>query len=134
MALVTNELFSSAPGVGSQKRIGPRVIKVKEFAIEAGSPTIPKGALVSYETGAVDGWGAFRQAGANGAELMRGIAWPDDIELSATGEVLGQVMLRGLVHRDDIELNGETQPNVDIQLQTLARDLGIDVEGLADVR
>ena len=134
MALVTNELFSSAAGVGSQKRIGPRVIKVKEFAIEAASPTIPKGALVSYEAGAVNGWGPYVEAGANGAELMKGIAWPDDIVLSATGEVLGQVMLRGRVHRDDIELNGELQADVDAQLQTLARDLGIDVEGLTEVR
>ncbi len=134
MALQLNELFSSAAGKGSQKRIAPEVNKSKEFAIDAGAPLIEAGALVAYEAGAVNGWVEFDAAGANGQEIMAGVAWPDDIQTSATNEVLGQVLLAGRVHRDDIELNGQTQGNVDTQLQTIARTLNIHVDGLTDVR
>lgn len=130
MALVTNELFQSNSR-DPAKRIVAKEILPKQFA--SGTGTIPAGALVAFDT-SLGFWAPWSNAGANGRALMKGIAWPDPIELDAGGEVLGQVMLRGSAHRDDIELNGETQGDVDTELQEEARNLGIDIQGLTGVR
>lgn len=131
MALQARELFTSNAGPGSQKRIAPSVLKSKEFAL--GSGTLLAGTMVAFET-VIGHWVPWDSAGANGAEILKGILWPDDLVLAAADESLGMVLLEGRVHRDDIELNGQTQGNVDTELQTVARDLGIHVEGLVDVR
>lgn len=39
---------------------------------------------------------------ANGTQLIQGFVWPDAITLSASGEVLGNVVLAGRIHVDDI--------------------------------
>jgi len=134
MALKIRELFEQLAGEGSQKRIAPENNMPKEFATNAGSALIPAGALVAYEVGAVNGWVPFEAGGADGAEIMAGICWPDAIQLDDVGESIGQVMLTGRVHRDDIELNGELQADIDAQLRTVARTLNIHVDGLTDVR
>lgn len=131
MALGPNELFESSPGKGSQKRIAPTRNRPKEFAV--GSGTVLAGSLVAYET-VLAGWVPWVDGGANGAGVMAGILWPDDLTLDAGDETLAQVMLAGAVHRDDIELNGELQADVDAELQVVARTIDIHVEGLIDVR
>ena len=136
MALKTNELLTSAAGLGSQKRISPSEngLQTKRFENDAGAPTILAGSLVAYEAGAVNNWTSWDVAGANGAEIMAGVLWPDPITLHAADETLGTVLLLGIVHRDDIELNGQLQANIDAELKIRARSLGIVVQGLVQVR
>lgn len=73
---------------------------------------------------------------ANGTNLLKGFAWPNDITLDATGEVQGVVMLSGEVHRDDIPLvaGAYDQVELDAALRTQARGLNITVQGLTQVR
>lgn len=131
MALADNELFSSAPG-NQRSRTTAHRIAVKEFA--AGSGTLEPNAPVAYNT--VSGkWAPWTQAGANGEDLLKGLVWPDAIELDAGGEVLGQVLLEGIVHADDVKAaTSEADIDVENELKEEARLLGIHVQGLQGVR
>lgn len=132
MALDPQELFQSAPGNGSQTRTVAHRLAPKVFASGAG--TLPVNAPVAFDT--VAGfWTPWTAAGANGQEVLKGIVYPDPIELSATGEVIGQVLLRGIVHVDDVKAaTTEADADVETELREEARLLGIDVQGLTEVR
>lgn len=87
----------------------------------------------------INGAGANNVAGGtdatNNADQMKGLAW-GEVTLSATGEVVSQVMLRGIVHADDIPVVAGHYDLVEKNkaLREQARDLGIDVQGLTQVR
>lgn len=130
MALNPNELFAENTRA-APKRIFPEWSQPKKFA--AGSGTLLAGTLVAYDTTA-NTWKPWTQGGANGTGDMQGILWPDDVTLDSDEEVLGMVMLTGHAHRDDIALNGEAQADVDAELKSSARVLGIHIQGLAGVR
>ena len=130
MALNPNELFSETTRA-APKRIYPTHSKPKKFA--AGSGTLAAGSLVTFDTSALT-WKKWTNGGANGTGDMQGILWPDPVTLDADEEVLGMVMLTGHAHRDDIELNGESQSNLDAELASSARVLGIHIDGLKNVR
>lgn len=77
---------------------------------------------------------------ANGTHIIKGFVWPDEVVLSGSGEVLGQVVLAGRIHVDDIpavagsysveelkyDLRGDGASDV--------RSLGFIIEGLAQFR
>jgi len=84
----------------------------------------------------------FEDGGATRKEnTLVGICWPDDVTVSSTGDVIGQMMLMGRVHANDIRYTassdvgyaGSLNPIKDT-LQTGSRALGIVVEGLAGIR
>lgn len=131
MALTDNELFSSNAGRGSQERVEVTSQQPKQFA--AGSGTLARLTMVAYNT-STNLWVAWTDSGANGTGTAKGLVWPDPIVLDSSDEQLAQVMLRGKVHRDDIPLNSESQANVDTELQTGMRELGIDVQGIEQIR
>lgn len=131
MALGDNELFSSNDGRGSSERVVPTSIQPKKFA--TGAADIPRLAIVAYNT-STGFWVPWVDGASNGAGVMKGLVWPDIIELDSSDEVLGHVMLRGKVHHDDVALNGEAQADVTAELQEFARDLGIDVQGEHKIR
>lgn len=131
MALATNELFSSSPG-NSGNRIQAERVAPKVFA--AGSGTLAVGAPVSFNTSS-GFWAPWTQAGSNGENVLKGIVFPDPIVLNAGGEVIGQVMLRGVIHADDVKAaTTEADADVEAELREEARLLGIDVQGLTEVR
>lgn len=131
MALTTNELFQSNAGRGSQERVEVTSVQPKKFA--TGSSTLARLTMVAFNT-STNLWVPWTNAGANDTGVAKGMVWPDEIVLDSSDEVLGQVMLRGKVHRDDVPLNSESQSNVDVELQTGMRELGIDVQGIERIR
>lgn len=131
MALVPNELFASNPGT---TRTRTRATRVAPKVFAAGAGTLPVNAPVSYDT-LTGFWTPWTQAGVNGQNVLKGIVFPDPIELDAAGEVIGQVMLRGIVVAEDVvAATTELQADVETELREEARNLGIDVQGLAGVR
>ncbi len=130
MALADNELFQSTT-VAALKRIVPRVIAVKQIAATA--VDLAAGLLMAFNTSTLL-WVPWVTSGANGTGTAKGILWPNSVTLDAANEQLAQIMLRGSAHRDDIELGIQTQGNVDAELQDGMRDIGIDIQGLVQVR
>lgn len=72
---------------------------------------------------------------ATGKNVVRGFVFPDAIVLDATNDVLGVVMLRGGIHYDDIVLPaGESANTLKAALREGPRSLGLDINGLSQVR
>lgn len=72
---------------------------------------------------------------AGGRHIVKGFVYPDPVVLSASGEVLGQVLKRGIVRYDDIVLPaGETQSVLDAALKDGPLARGLVIKGLAGVR
>lgn len=72
---------------------------------------------------------------AGGRHIIKGFVYPDSVVLSASGEVLGQVLKRGVVRYADIVLpSGETQANLDAALKDGPLARGLIIKGLAGVR
>lgn len=73
-------------------------------------------------------------ASANGVNVIRGLIWPDAVQTSASGEVLGNVMMAGQAHYDDILAvipDGETATDLQAALKNGLRERGITIKGLA---
>jgi hypothetical protein len=75
------------------------------------------------------------EGGGAAIATVEGFVYPEDIQLSAAGEVIGTVLMAGSVHRDDVILPaGESQSVLDAALQSIElRKLGVFVQGLAGV-
>jgi hypothetical protein len=73
---------------------------------------------------------------ANGTQELKGFVWPDEIALNASDEVIGQVLMQGKIHADDVPLitGAYGQLELNVALREEARDLGIIVQGLTQVR
>ncbi len=128
MALDANELLSSAAGLGSALRFFPTSVQPKTFI--GGTALLPKGSPVAVVTasGFWDLWDAA--AGAAGTEVMKGIIWPDDVQLISGSEVLGMVMLAGRFHISDVVLGVEVLGDLEVELRATARANGYIVEGM----
>lgn len=135
MAIQPTDLLSSSSRTAA-KRIFATYSSPKQFANVAGAPELAAGTPVVYDTSAAK-WKVWTAGGANGTGTIRGIVWPDAIQLHATNDVIGTVMLRGRAHADDIVLpSGETQNDLDAALKIgdpALRESGIDIEGLSGV-
>lgn len=136
-ALDPRELASADVSFPKVKRIapgpGPGAVAVKRFAVDATARSLPVGYPVAFNT-STKVWTPWASLGANNTNKIRGIVYPDAIQLSATLEELGQVMIRGLAHRDDVTLDGtEIQADLDLALQANLREIGLTIEGLAAI-
>ena len=146
MAVQPKELFSNTTK-NSYPRIRPAAdgAAPKRFDGVAGAPPLLVGTPVAYDT-SVNLWVKMDDAGSNGANIIRGFVYPDDIELHASNETIGSVMIKGTIHRDDvIDHNTDTpqsaagDPGVDGALAggegtPTPEELGLIVQGLKDVR
>ena len=81
--------------------------------------------VLSEETAGVDG---------DGKDEIHGFVWPDDVQLDAGGEVIGNVLIEGQVHRDDIPVVAPaTQSTLDAALADgEVRKRGLFIQGLAN--
>lgn len=98
--------------------------------------TLPKGTVVSYNT-ATNRWVEWANGGANGTDQVMGIVLDDDqspLILQGADDTVGVVMLAGEAHRDDLVSDGGTSGQLDTALQEQARDRGIIVRGLEQIR
>lgn len=83
-----------------------------------------------------DGVFSESTAGVDGTAILAGFLWPDELQLLASNESLGQVMLKGRIHFDDIPVSAGnyTEAQLKASLRSDARKLGYIIEGLADFR
>ena len=134
MALVTNELFSTASGTARTRTENHRHAP-KTFA--AGTGTLAPNALVAFNT-STGFWVPWDADGANGSAVAQGVVFPDEIVLDAAGEVIGHVLLEGIVHIDDLyDANPDgsaSDADVATEVRANFRTLGIHVQGLTQVR
>lgn len=93
-----------------------------------------KNPTVSIDDSTTGGTGmelSIIQPAVNGGGIVRGILFPDDVELKEGKEVIGQVMLSGKVHYDDIVLpEGEDAEAMKEAFRSGVRERGIMVQGL----
>lgn len=137
MALVPDLVFGTVKSQLDMRRAIPHEdgVQPKTFASAVGAPKLARLTPVAFDT-SVNLWKVWANAGINGVNLISGFVYPEDIQLSATGEVIACVFILGLVHRDDVVLPaGETQVNLDTALkQVLLRQKGLIIQGLAGVQ
>lgn len=108
-------------------------IHPKTFASGSGTlaPLTPVGYNSSTNKWIV--WSATTVAGFDGT--ISAFVWPNPVTLSGSGEVLGNVVTAGQIHFGDIVLpDGETLSNLKAACRTGLRQLGIDLQGLENVR
>ena len=145
MALQSNELLSSTTRAPSL-RLSPSEngVRIKQFATSAGAEELVVGVPVVFNTSTAK-WQVYDQGGTNDTGVIRGFVFPLPVQLSATDEVLGNVLIYGAVHRDDVNtaairallIGSPTEANIDTALRINSpslRELGIDVDGLTQVR
>ena len=126
MALETKELFSS---VTQNPKERVEAVTVAPKTIDGGQGTIAPLTPMVY---AATGWTVWQDADAN---TLHGFMWPDQHVAHATDESIANILIRGKIHYDDVVLPAsQTQATLDTALQTTCRDLGIDVQGLVNVR
>ena len=105
-------------------------------ATGAGTKTLPKGTVVSYNT-STDLWVEWATGGANGTGLVKGIVMNDTTDplvLQNADTAVGTVMLAGEAHRSDLQSDGGTSAQLDTALQSDARSVGIIVRSLDLIR
>ena len=140
---ITPRNLKTTNTVGPLKRIKSDLNENKTFAADAGGSavTLVAGTPVAFNT-STDLWVPWLHNGANGTDEIRGIAWPDDIVINASGggEVIGSVMMRGEAHYEDLDVSAvaSTSANLVTALQQGGsadnlRTLGIDIKGLDKV-
>lgn len=137
MAIEPTNLISST-SLPSQLRIyaDPDGLDVATFINVAGAPLLEKGTPVAYDTN-LGGWVAFEHGGSDDRDVMRGVVWPDTIQLHATNEVQGQIMHHGMVHVDDLQppTGGSTLAQIKgVIVNPAKRAPGLKVQGLAEMR
>jgi len=131
MAYATNELFSSNTPAAPTRTIA-RETAPKNLA--AGAGTLAVNTPMAFNT-ATNFWVPWTNGGANGTGVLKGILFPDAAVLDAGGEVIAHVLIRGIVHADDVKAaSAEADADVEAILRTEARLLGIEVQGLDQVR
>lgn len=68
-------------------------------------------------------------------DVIKGFVWPNSTTLSASGEVIGDVLIEGKVHFSDIPVpDGISTTELQTACQTGPRGLGIIMDGLESVR
>lgn len=128
MAFTANELLSQDGDFVQQLRARADHIQPKTFA--SGSGTLERLTPVAFNTSSTK-WVVWTNGGSNGTGTIKGFIWPDPVVLSASGEVLGNVMTAGLIHFADIVVPyGETSGNLKTALRGTVRALGFTIQGL----
>lgn len=134
MAYATHELFDdSSDDINPSKRVAPTSLRPVTFAAVGTAPTYAKGTPVAFDT-AVGKWKVWTSGGANGTGTIGGFIWPDDATMDAADDTLVVVMLKGEIHYKDVVLpDGEDQGDLETDLKSGPRLLGLDIKGLAGV-
>lgn len=144
MALNENEKYAEVEVADrGHGRVDPSSLQVKKFAVGSGvaaQDALPAGTPVAYNT-SLNQWVPWDANGSNGSDEIRGILFPDAIDLDATDEVLGVVMLSGKIHYEEIlaaveERAVEVEADLQSELRDASklRDHGILVYGLTQTR
>lgn len=133
MAYTPNELVTQIGALSSSGlRCFATHIHPKTFA--TGSGTLTPLTPVTFNT-STSKWVVWANGGANGTGTIKGFVWPNPVVLSGTGDVLGQVVTSGQINFGDVVLpGGETLANLKIACRDGLRQIGIDMEGLDNVR
>jgi len=145
MALIPTQLAATGKTVGPNPRIYPDGndgVRPGDFI--AGTDLLPVGMPLARNT-STGFWTPYAQAGANGTGTIRAFVYPDEIQLVAAGEVVGQMLRKGSVHRDDVNTaairalcpgTDPTEAELDTALRggtPSLREMNIEVLGLAGV-
>lgn len=136
MAIYTRPMVSERTEGARLRIIDTVTVSVVFGPTGAGTKTLPKGTVVSFNT-STEKWVEWATGGANGTGLVKGIVMDDDqspLVLQNADDAVGTVMLAGEAHRDDLQSDGGTSGQLDAALQTDARDAGIIVRGLDKIR
>jgi len=131
MALRKDQFYSGPTTKGPNKRVHVEKMGPRTFATDAGAATVVELTPLVEASGE---WSVWQDADANTIQGFL-INEPDGLLLSATEEVLGNVMLAGRIHAADVVLPaGQTQNTLDTALRHVSlRNLGIFVQGLDGV-
>jgi hypothetical protein len=132
MALVPEQLYTALETQEAKPGVCGERIQPKTFA--AGTGTLAVLTPVAFNT-STNLWAVWDAGGSNGLNVIRGFVWADDITLSATGEVIGNVLMEGTINYSDIVLpTGELEADLKAALRSGPRDLGILIQNLSEVR
>lgn len=118
---------------GAEPRIYPKKAASAVFAVAGADKELPVGTVVAFNTSS-NGYTEWANGGADDTGQIRGIVHPDPVTVLTSGEVAGTIMLEGEAHRADLVSDGGTATQLDAALAAQARERGIFVRGLADVR
>lgn len=135
MALITNEQYqSNTPN--TVPPVDAHVIQPKVLEADAAAPTLQRLTMMAFNT-STGFWGAWDPAGINGLDDFKGLLWPDEVDLDAADEVIAQMLISGRVRREDVVVSPSvtaTSGQIDDELRAKARNLGIYVQNLTEVR
>ena len=133
MAYAANEFFRE-DDLPTKTRTIVDLTQPKTFASVGAAPLYKRMMPVAFDTVA-NKWKIWASGGANGTGTIKGFIYQPELQIDAANDVLGIVLIRGTVHYDDIVLPaGETAPNLKTALRSGLRELGIDIQGLDQVR
>lgn len=133
MAYDERELYDSADK-DAFPRIGPKRVLPCTFGTDAAETELAVGTPVAFDE-ANFVWVAWSASGTGDVDEIKGFIYPDALQLSATGEVIGQVMVEGDIHYDDIVLpDGESATDLREALRTDCLARGLVVRGLSKIR
>ncbi len=118
----------------AEPRIAATLTRAVSFNVAGADKTLPVGTVLAFRDATVIGGVEWADGGSEDTAVIRGIVYPAPIKILDSGEVIGTIMLRGEAHRGDLVSDGGTSGQLDTALQTLVREKGIDVVGLALVR
>lgn len=132
MAVQPRDLRTDNGAYSKQKRMLATHTIVGTFA--NGSGTLAPLTPVAFNT-STKKWVVWANGGSNDTNAVKGFVWHNPVTLHSTNDVQGIIMLRGRIHMADIVLPaGEDLDNLKNALRANARLLGIDVEGLDQIR
>ena len=144
MATKKDSLFGAAVNQDAQIRVIAEHdgVSIKTFDNVAGAPKLPVGTPVVFNT-STNFWQVYDQGATNGTGDIRGIVYPEAIQLDAADEVQGSVLTHGSVDARDVNTSTIrgflTGSPSEAQLNTAlrdpgVRDRGLKVKGLSQVR
>jgi hypothetical protein len=132
MAYGDNELRNSG-SYDPKIRIGPEHMISGTFAIDSGAAELAPGTPLAYDE-ANFAWVVWSASGTGEVDEIKGFV-VDAVQLSATYQVIGQIMVSGMIHFDDIPVpTGESSADLRQACRTDCLSRGLIVQGLTDVR
>ena len=134
MALETNEFFSSVSRSGPVGVIPHEGgVKPVTFDGDGAGTLLAPGTPVAFDS-ATSLWVLWDSTGLNDEDTIRGFVYPDEIQLHATDEVVGQILQRGEIDYASIVLPaGEVEADLKAALRVGPRTLGLVIDNLSEV-
>lgn len=123
MATKKNELFSTSTQA-AKLRMTAEYASRRLFATDAGALLLKVGTAVAWND-ATGQWAVWDGNGINFQDTIDGFVYGDDIQTSATEEVIGVVMTKGSIHYDDVVAVNVTDGSYGTEAE-LQGDISID--------